>query len=367
MSLLPPRTRFLVAAPAVVLLSACVHQSAPGVALKALPSNIVFGLKVRKAAVPPLASIQPQDQGYVDQSSTLPAQPPQPIFTPKAIPTPPVGTTNLCPPAAESAFPAVAATLGVTKPPKAGRYRWKETIVQPRGSGGLTATLTTFYDHDIINVSPVTTSQNPVPSAAGPAAGATTGTVYTFSYDEAVHHPDGSITTTTYQVKENQEQVNQVAPVGTNIGAGPPDRGLALVKVVNTDSAGKQTSAFTPVAPVLLLPLDVVSSNPFQSVGVDPTGAALVVNGTVSKRARVDACGTIVDGWEVNTTQTFVNNSASGSQAVPVDTTYYVGTQIGGLLTYTRKTLPPQFATATTPVITDSLGQLDPDPLPAHK
>lgn len=369
-----PRSRLSLArlaalVPLAGLMSGCVHPAAPGVAVKALPSDIAFGLKP-KAAVPPLANPDVATPPAADQTvSSTDAPLPADLATPSTRPLTTISpkvSVPVCPPAAESAFPAQAATLGVSGPPAAGRYRWKEAVTQAR-AGTAPVTLTFFVDHDITHVSPVTQTPNPVPSQGGAVLGSPTGTTRTFNYDEVIHNADGTSTTTTYQVVEGAPQVNSTqsvagaVPEGSNTNVGSPSRGVSLVKVVSADAKGSPTSTFAPSAPVVLLPLDVVSGGQFQSSGVAPDGSTLTVSGTIGKRARVDACGTIVDGWEVNSTQTF----SSGGTASPLTTTYYVGTQLGGILTYVHKTLIDQLKTPTTPTVTESLGQLRPSPLPA--
>lgn len=349
----------LLAMVVVLVLTGCVHQPRPGLAVRALQSDIAFGFHTRPLAVPPTADLTPQElagaqQGSVPETSS-------PTRTRRVVPTVPPARQTLCPPAAEGAFPAQAATFSVPGPPAAGRYRWKETVEEPVGSGQTVKTIT-FFNHDIVNVSPVTQTPNPVPAGAGQVLGSPTAPVRTFTYDEVIHNLDGSTTTTTYQVKENQAQLNADPTVGTNVQQGPPDRGLALVKTVHTSADGRTVSTFAPVSPVLLLPLDVVTPQQFQSSGTAPDGSSLTVNGTVVKRARVDACGTVIDGWEVDSTQVFTPADPS-QQAVPVTDTYYVATQIGGLITYENKTLPDQLRTATTPTVIDSIAQLTPDPI----
>lgn len=355
------KSRALGAIAIIAVSTGCVSQSRPGVAIKALQSDIAFGFRVnRPAVIPPTADFMPEDTSLANQTpAELPTVPrrSRPFVT---VPPPP---TVPCPPAAEGAFPAQAATFGVSAPPRPGRYRWKETVVEPLGNGQNAKTVS-FVEHDITNVSPVTVTPNLPPPVSGNLTGSPTAPVRTFTYDEVIHNLDGSTTTTTYQVKENQVQFNNTAQVGTDIQEGPPDRGLSLLKVVQHSADGKTISAFAPESPVLLLPLDVVSPLQFQSTGVGADGSSLTVNGNIVGRARVDACGTIVDGWEVQSQQVF-SSTTPGDQPVPVDDTYYVGTQIGGLLTFESKTLPSQLASSTTPTIIDSIAQLTPDPLPA--
>jgi hypothetical protein len=349
---------------ALVAAGGCVSRPRPGLAVRALQSDIVFGFRPpAPVAIPPTADITPE--ASVETAPPVPEQPTTGVFEGHPVPTVPSPKQTLCPAAAEDAFPAQAATFDVSAPPQSGRYRWKETVEQPLGNGKTITTLS-FFNHDIIHVSPVTVSPNPASGLPGAVVGTPTNPVRTFTYDDEIHNPDGSTTTTTYQVKQNQVQINQTLQVGTNIQAGPPDRGVAIVKVVTASADGKVLSTFAPTSPVLLLPLDVVAPGSFNSTGVAPDGSTLSVNGQVTKRARVDACGTIIDGWEVVSQQVFTPSDPS-QEASTVNDTYYVGTQIGGLLTYESKSLPAQLQTASSPTVIDSIGQLHPDPIPTGK
>ena len=78
----------------------------------------------------------------------------------------------------------------------------------------------------------------------------------------------------------------------------------------------------------------------------------------VTRRARIDACGDVVDGWSVEGTRTFSQGTAAGT---PQNYDFVVATQLGAMLI-------SEHIKATTAQGsfdgTFSLGQLDPDPLP---
>ena len=90
-----------------------------------------------------------------------------------------------------------------------------------------------------------------------------------------------------------------------NVSAGDPERGISLMKLQRVDAAGNSSElTFSPA--VLYLPLEIVPGEEFNSVGIDPrTGSVLQNQAKVMKRERVDACGEVVDGWVVESTQTF--------------------------------------------------------------
>jgi len=110
---------------------------------------------------------------------------------------------------------------------------------------------------------------------------------------------------------------------------------------------------------VLYLPLDIVPGEEFNAVGIDPrTGSVLQHQAKVVNRERVDACGEIVDGWVVESTQTF---SGTASAAPPRTYRYIIAPQFGGLI------ISEEIRTATAQGTTDvtlSLAQVKPAPLP---
>lgn len=356
----------LLAGVAAVALSSCVQPNEPGIAIRALQSDIVFGLPapvpdaIPSLAAPPISFDEPDlvvapqiEEDEEPEYQPTPVRPRAPIVAPPAV--------NVCPDAAATAFPKDAASFGVTKTPASGTYKWKRTISTPVPDelGGGQSVSKTVFRHQIGNVSEVTETANPftpnVPTT-------------TFTYDDTSFFPNGSSTTTTYQVKNNAPrqvvQGNQnfgggvAAGTGQSLETGTPDRGVAILKTVLRDPNGKEVSTFEPSPPVLILPLDVVVPSTFSAVGVDPTsGSSLAINGQIVGRERVDACGEIIDGWKVSSTQSFT--SATGDSSV-LTTTYHVGTQLGGLVILEAKQSanPADSATGT---IVDNIGQLVPD------
>ena len=148
-------------------------------------------------------------------------------------------------------------------------------------------------------------------------------------------------------------------PLPGSVSAGDPERGISLVKLQRVDAAGN-TSELTFSPGVLYLPLDIVPGEEFNAVGIDPrTGAVLQHQAKVTKRDRVDACGEVVDGWVVESTQTF---TGAGQAAAPRTYRYIVAPQLGGIIISEEIHISgPQ---GTTDVVL-SLGQLKPSALPA--
>ncbi|HUZ43146.1 MAG TPA: hypothetical protein VMU63_01985 [Acidimicrobiales bacterium] len=253
-----------------------------------------------------------------------------------------------CPQPPYGASPQKAVTISVQGQPKPGAYRWQIVTRQPVAGTNQTLTSTHYVTYYIKNVSKVTQSPNPQG-----------GEISTFTYDQVSPGPQGGTVTTTYQVTENAIQVSGSAGnFGQAQHAGAPDRGITLNSVVERDSAGRTVGSFNPSPPVLLFPLDVQAPESFQAAGVDPsTGASFSNSATVSGSVkRENACGQLVDGWDVTGTQAF---SGTGGEKSSGTVEYAVATQYGGL--FTDSALTP---TGSSQTEEDIIGQLSPNPLP---
>jgi len=148
-------------------------------------------------------------------------------------------------------------------------------------------------------------------------------------------------------------------PIPDSVSAGDPERGISLVKLQRVDAEGNTSEiSFSPG--VLYLPLEIQTGEQFTSVGIDPrTGSVLENKAKVLSRERVDACGDVVDGWAVESTQTFSGTSAT---APPRTYRYIIAPQLGGIIV--SEEIHTAGAAGSTDV-TLSLGQLKPSPLPA--
>jgi len=333
----------------MAVLSGCVHGRSPGVAVKQLSADIVFGVPPEKPDAAPPGVAPPSG---LDQALAPPELPP----VTKTRATVPKPAASPCPEASESASAAVAATSSVKDPPALGTYRWKASQTKDN------KTKTGFFQRSITYVSPVTSAPNPEHDVDSSQPEE----VKTFTYDVTTLNADGTKRVTTFRVKTGAVNALVDLPVGnTPAATGESDRGLSLVRIVDYNVGGTEVSSFNPQPAVLLLPLAVAVNQTFQSVGVDAGGASLVHSGTVSSRKTVDACGDIVDGWEVDSNETFTDSSGAATSSSYV---YYVATQLGGILTY-EKIGPPSGTAAGTTVpdaVTElTLGQLKPTPLPA--
>jgi hypothetical protein len=305
--------------------SGCVDRKPPGVAIRSLKSDIVFGINA-PPAVPP-GILPPIAVGVGLPDIALPP------LTPR-LPSRPA-----CPAATRTDSVEVPATLGVTVRPKPGLYRWKAAgkIVI---SGVEIPLLNQFVEREITDVSEVTESVLPVGSDPATAPLVTR----TFSYSmKAPLGPDASRGTQVVriQVKDNPVTVEAgttAVNIGRDIVVGDPERGVTLKRITNYAPDGSVISDFVPTPGILLLPLAVNGGEQYQSVSVDAgNGAVVIHDATVGRRKEVDACGTLVDGWAVSSREYFIggNGSVSVSQY-----DYVIATQLGGILVY-EKVGPP--------------------------
>ena len=83
------------------------------------------------------------------------------------------------------------------------------------------------------------------------------------------------------------------------------------------------------------------------------------INGTVSKRQQVDACGEMVDGWQIDMTVTY---STATSSTPPQNRSMIVATQLGALPIAEHIKATDAVSTVD---IQYTIGQVRPDPLPA--
>lgn len=351
---LPRRSRLVVGLALLALIAtACVKQNKPGLAIKSLKSNIVFGIN------------PPSPPETVPQTNYDITQPNLPALPNNSLPPFPRKPDLPCPPATRSEVAQSLATTGVPVTPKPGTYRWKVTGKQHL-YGVDVAIPQIFVNRTIFNVSKVSETTTPVGGSA-PGQPITT---RTFTYDQktdlSVPGVESFSEVDSFQVKDNPLAVNAFAvsngvpAVGGGIGkpviVGDPVRGLALMKQAILDPGGHQIATFNWNPGVLLLPLPVNTGEQYQSVSIDPaTGSVIVNDVTVGARTLVDACGKLVQGWNVTSRQylTGVNQSdPTSSFVVAGEYDYVVATQMGAMLVYEKNAPPPpNVPLPTVPVI----------------
>lgn len=316
----------------LLLLGACVRQPDPAVTLQNVQADIVFGVKPPEKGGAPVGISAPNQRIGDDDFGF---EPPQTKRRP-ALGTPFVP----CPPAELNEFPEQEASLNAVGMPAVGLYRWKRQGTQE---------LTALPGFKI----PVSGFEKRLIRRLKPAANGE----FTFEMVQPDVANSQQTVVTTFKVRTmaRSERVG-----AADLRAGEPDGGLSIVKIERfSTKTGDSISEFSPSPAVLLLPLPVVPGERFRGVGVDPrTLSALQIEGQVTKRQQVDACGEVIDGWAIEATRTFSAQSAPGT---PQKFNYIVATQAGaGLI---QETFSAQDATGKID-LTISIGQLKPDPLP---
>jgi hypothetical protein len=340
----------------VVLVTGCVTPDSPGVQVRMLAADLVFGVPDEKpeAAVPADVALELDTPV---QAGGPPAIPPLPEFPdmPQVLAPPAPEGLVPCPPAGPNEFPDIAAARNVDTGvrPAPGVYRWK-TAGKRKAPDTLNfeITLKGFFEREIKAVKD------------------TTGTHFSYQTVQTDILTADTVVTT-YVVRTDVESVRpaeesgfgdqpllpEPAPTITlpNPSLGPPDRGITIERIERFDKKGKLKSTFEPVTPLLLLPLPVVAKTQFQSSAVDPTSFQTITwDGTVKPAERVDACGELVEGWLVTGTM-----QVSDGQNTAVTTREFVfAPQLGGTLV--REKIVQESA-AINMNLEHTLGQVQPD------
>jgi hypothetical protein len=384
--------RLAAAGLAAVFLAGCVERDAPGVGIQKLAADIVFGMKPAADTPPP--NLDPGQAGAGDATTYVPdpatgggsspfgsdgdfasgpsrgSGPRLPRVTPLAPPK------STCPPAALTAFPVKEAGQAVEGLPVEGQYRWKRAGTQTVATlPGVKLPISGFEQRLVRNVVKVSDTEYTFETVQ-PELGSSITTISTFKVKigavsrtvaPPVEPPDTTHPTlpvplpSAVPVTPPTTPELPKAPVPGSVSVGDPERGISLLKLQRVDAAGNSSElTFSPA--VLYLPLDIVPGEEFNSVGIDPrSGSVLQNQAKVIKRERVDACGEVVDGWSVESTQTF---SGTGQATPPRTYRYIIAPQLGGIIISEEiHTTTPQGTTD----VTLSLGQLKPAPLPPQQ
>jgi hypothetical protein len=369
----------------MLLLTACVEPDPPGVGVQKLAADIVFGVTLPSADTPP-ANLAPGAAGQGDAVTYVPPvsplagrlpdipapRAPRPPNSRLPRPTPLSSPKSPCPPAALTAFPAQEAGLTVAGRPAEGLYRWKRTGTQTVATlPGVKLPIDGFEQRLVRNVIKVSdteyTFETIQPELAGGITTISTFKVKTDTVSRSVT-PPVTVPDPNQSLPVNPPAPPPALPPGTpgvpsppgRVRAGDPERGISLMKLQRVDAQGNSSElTFSPA--VLYFPLQVEPGEEFTSVGIDPrTGSVLQHRGRVMRHERVDACGEIVDGWAVESTQTF---SGSAQTSPPRTYRYIVAPQLGGIIVSEEiHVTSPQGQTDAV----FSLGQLQPTPLPAE-
>jgi hypothetical protein len=335
--------------------TACVKQKPPGVAIRNLKADIVFGLAPPAAAPPsvvPPVDIFDIGGGLPPIEGKLPLLPPPP-------PAP------FCRTAQISDAPEKQAGLTIHDQPTVGRYRWK--LGGKISYNGVELPIVgQYFNRDVIDVTKV--EESTLPAGGDPPTEAIH--TKTFSYTmrtslSVIGAQAPGVQEARYQVKDEPIAVslNNGVPVaggglGKSVVVGDPERGITLKSLVSKDATGKVTSQLSFTPGLLLLPLKVNPGERYQSVAVDSaSGAVIIHDGLVEKRDFVDACGDLIQGWKVNSRQTYIYGVGS---PVVAQYDYMFAPQYGGLLIY-EKIGPPDLNNFPLPVALPPVGSPTPN------
>jgi hypothetical protein len=325
--------------------TACVSPGKPGVSMDNVEANVVFGIDKKPEAVLPANT----------DAGDIPAAAQQGGFSfafrnPAADRLPPLVSdqtvTATCPSAPPTAAAEKPVDVTISGPVEEGTYVWKrvgtQTKPNPAGGDPIKTEIKGFEKRIIRNVQKVDDANDP--------------DAYSFEMVQTlIDRP--VIQVRTFLVKPHTSAQYQTGGVYAidNPRVNEPEGGVSLIKVENLDENGSSLGTFEPVTGLLYLGLPVDASESFRTSATDPkTGQTIVQDSAVKGHSRIDACGDLVDGWRVESTQT--RSDAGGSVAY----NYLIATQYGGVPILEE--IHTTGADGTAFDVTFSLGQLHPDP-----
>jgi len=344
---------------------ACVHPGPSSVKTRGFDADLVFGVKEPEKAANP-ANVPGSGAAILTggQLSGYAALPPQDFgsgLTKRAAPAPSAREAP-CPDAALNAFPAEQATATVPqgRRPKVGSYRWKRNgSEQTEQTGGLKIDIHGFEQRLVRNIKEDGKSTN---TAGTPGSSSSPGDI--FQFETVQRDINDLVVVTLWQVDSSPASASQYTGNGVpDVRAGGPERGIVIKGIDTYDTKGNVVASFHPSSGLLLLPLDVRQGEHFESVAIDSGKGdqTYQFSGEVKPRYRVDACGTIIDSWLVSGSMSISN--AKGTTAYNYDVSF--ATQLGGVPVYEHIVQTDPATNKPAIDLTDSVGQVDPDPLPS--
>lgn len=346
------RVTGVVLAVASIAVAGCSGESGGGIGGRNIESDVVFGAAAALANADVDAITAEEATGFDE----LPEQVFQPATKrPSRIPQRAVEPE--CPPATLDEFPDAPASLWGPEekkaPPREGLYRWQRSgVVTSADTAGRAIEVRGFERRVIRDVEVLSDAETPEG-----------GNEITFTYEVVQPSISGTnVVLTTYQVKSvgspPTRSVFNPSQGQDEFTAGEPERGLVIKRIEVQDKDGAQVSVFEPATGLLLLPLRVRPGEQWQSVAVDPrTGQRMELNGKTLAKERVDACGDIIEGWEVTSTLTSTSDAGVTSNTYE----YLVAPQYGAILL--SEHIRPTAAVGEND-LRFTIGQQDPDPLP---
>ncbi|HVE94243.1 MAG TPA: hypothetical protein VNB24_04935 [Acidimicrobiales bacterium] len=369
-------TRLLAGVALVALVSgACVKSDPPGVSISEVKTSAKFGFEEKDKKLADF-DVPQEDTAFAGATElpTLPELPPLSRPTPRA---PAVRGNPDCPEAQVDAFPKDFATVQVKGQPTEGTYKWKRDLV--------------------VKVNRVSNPKNPflvqqgVPETRFIRRVTKSSTVpHEFRFEMVA--PDATtsnVVITSFLVNNNpalvaNERVDArtigvVDVPGYDLRVPPPNDmpGVYITKIENKDAKNATVFSFSPVRPMLILPLEegiIRTGQTFSSYGVDPTtGDVLANEGNVGRTSRVDACGEVVEGYSVTLDQSYTRDVNTADPATELDkygarqltrTLHYVFAPQYGLLPIAENLSIGELTDQQALIVRRSLAGLKAEPLP---
>lgn len=293
-----------------VVLSACVRPPGSGVNVKALAADLVFGVpQVAEPVAPPNIDVAPAEELGIVTDSEFRDKLKAPATTPAVA----------CP-SAEFGAAAPLASTTLQGIPKEGTYRWKAEGYERYNFGSVSqgervTQPGTFISHAV--------------------------TVQKVGSDSV----DFRYTTVQRELKFGGVTTRLVYEV-TNSGGTADGPGLYLTEITQNPGPRQQTFKMNPRLQLMGFPVgggQLISSKSVNSENFD----VLEIEGLVlGKRRRLDACGDVIDAWEVDATAKFTysqagSDSTSSTREVTYDWDYAVWTNQGALIVWEHTESPP--------------------------
>lgn len=291
---------------AAALTAGCGGPDRPlKVGFKEVPSNVVLGAQ---SSPTPEAPAGPPSGGV-----TVVHLPPPPSVV--ALPPPPFQVPERDRPAA-SPLPPPPPVCGVADPLEPPAREAPTTIAGPPADAAYL-----FRNDGTFEVSGADARRGRFPEVSLRTVETTfasdDGQVFDFTVTETL----GETTTTTgYRVLKETALIPAVE--------GGVEPGLYITSVETTHTSGR-SSDFSPTPHLQVAALPLVRGGTVEARGVDPqTATTMSFTSTVTGKARVDACGTPLDSWTIE----LAGEVLGPSEDVDFESTYFLGTQFGGIL-----------------------------------
>jgi hypothetical protein len=312
------RVRRLLIPFALLTLTACGPTIPLNTGLKQAGSDILFGHPPAPPPPPPLPQVRNLPAPL--ELPPLVASAPAATFAAIPAPNPPPAA---CPEAAPLAVPPVEAAASATKPPAAATYNF-------RYAGSLTVD-PGLADQKVSNV-PLSGTRQVVPASPSAVDGS-----YTFSVVETFNGHQLKNDFTVYPAGHTLTTTQGLLPQKT------PDSGIYFTgSTMSTPGSTDAPTKFTPTPPIQIDAFDDSPGQTWQGgAGTDPLSQrTLTVDGNsanpnssvVIGRVRVNACGAVIQAWEVQLAGTLGDATSGPSNTVQTYTlSLDFATQYGGL------------------------------------